>query len=50
MKKGLYYLPIILVSLIGVGVSYYLNNWVSLCGWVLSTCLVFEVYYLRFLK
>jgi hypothetical protein len=50
MKKGINYVPL-LVLIIGVMVgSGFLGNWLSFTGWTMSFLLLCEVYYLRFIK
>lgn len=50
MKKGINYVPL-LVLIISVMVgSGFLGNWLSFIGWTMSFLLLCEVYYLRFIK
>ena len=50
MKKGIYYLPLIVIILTTLIGSLYLGDWLSSLGWGTSLLLLGEVYYLRFLK
>jgi hypothetical protein len=50
MKKGIYYLPLLLILLINIGFTIYLETWYCFTGWVLSFLFLCEIYYLRFLK
>jgi hypothetical protein len=50
MKKGIYYVPLLLIIVINIVFSWFLEDWYSLSGWVFALLFLCEVYYLRFLK
>ena len=50
MKKGMYYLPLLLILVANSVASVFIENTFALVGWIMATLLLCEVYYLRFLK
>jgi hypothetical protein len=50
MKKGIYYIPLFIMTLIIMVGSYYIDNYLSFANSVIVMLLLCEVYYLRFLK
>jgi hypothetical protein len=50
MKKGIYYLPLFILTVLTITGSILLGNWLSSLGWGMTLLMLGEVYYLRFLK
>jgi hypothetical protein len=50
MNKGMYYMPMFLVLIGNIIVSWFLKDWYSLAGWFIALFFLCEVYFLRFLR
>ena len=50
MKKGMNYVPLLVLIICVMVGSGFLGNWLSFTGWTMSFLLLCEVYYLRFIK
>jgi hypothetical protein len=50
MKKGIYYVPLFLILLFNIGVSWYIESWYTLVAWIISLLFLCEIYFLRFFK
>ena len=50
MKKGIYYVPLFILTVLTITGSLLLGNWLSSLGWSVALLMLCEVYYLRFIK